>query len=72
MIVKMSQINTVTETNATLRISSKTDEEKKKCGKCGKAFKTKDKVGNCDTCSQAFHAKCQGVSDKKFELLKEE
>ncbi len=68
----MSHTNTVTETNATLRISSKVEEDKKKCGKCGKAFKSKDKVVNCDTCSQAFHAKCQGVSDKKFELLKEE
>ncbi len=67
----MSQTNTITGTSATLRISSKMEEDRKKCGKCGKAFKNKDKIANCGTCSQAFHAKCQDVSDKKYELLKE-
>ncbi len=67
----MSETNTVTGQATTLRISTK-DGDQKKCGKCSKNIKAKDKYVQCGTCNQVFHAKCQGVSDKKHELLQEE
>ncbi len=60
--------------NQTLRITSKESpaEQRVKCCKCDKVFKSKDKSVTCGTCQQTFHAKCQNVSDKKYETLKEE
>ncbi len=60
--------------NQTLRITSKESpaDQRSKCCKCEKVFKSKDKSVTCGTCQQTFHAKCQNVSDKKYETLKEE
>ncbi len=60
--------------NQTLRITSKESpaDQRMKCCKCEKVFKSKDKSVTCGTCQQTFHAKCQNVSDKKYETLKEE
>ncbi len=60
--------------NQTLRITSKESpaDQRNKCCKCEKVFKSKDKSVTCGTCQQTFHAKCQNVSDKKYETLKEE
>ncbi len=60
--------------NQTLRITSKDTpaDQPKKCAKCEKNFKGKDKIVQCGTCKQNFHAKCQNVSDRKYDTLKEE
>ncbi len=58
----------------TLRITSKDNsaDQPKKCAKCDKNFKSRDKIVQCGTCKQTFHAKCQNVSDRKYDTLKEE
>ncbi len=58
----------------TLRLSSPAADEDspRKCGKCDKAFKSKDKVVKCSTCRQNFHAKCQHVSEKTYEAINDE
>ena len=60
--------------NQTLRITSKesSTDQRMKCSKCDKVFKSKDKSVTCGTCQHTFHAKCQNVSDKKYETLKDE
>ncbi len=60
--------------NQTLRITTKdtSTDQPKKCTKCDKNFKSRDKIVQCGTCKQAFHAKCQNVSDRKYDTLKEE
>ncbi len=60
--------------NQTLRMSSKatSDDQPTTCAKCDKVFKAKDKSVHCGTCKLNFHAKCQQVSDRKYDILKEE
>ncbi len=60
--------------NQTLRMSSKdtSADQAKTCAKCDKVFKAKDKSVHCGTCKLNFHAKCQQVSDRKYDILKEE
>ncbi len=74
----MSQVQTI---NNTLRLSTKNQnganssndsEEKVDCSKCGKQIKPKDKAIQCATCQLIYHARCQKVSDAKYEALKEE
>ncbi len=72
----MSQVQTV---NNTLRLSSKNQvttsndsSDKVDCSKCEKQIKPKDKAIQCATCQLIYHAKCQKVSDAKYEALKEE
>ncbi len=74
----MSTTETVIEGQSqvqnTLRLSSPAAEadSPKKCGKCDKAFKPKDKVVRCSTCRQNFHAKCQHVSESTYKALEDE
>ena len=72
----MSQVHTV---NNTLRLSTKSQattsndsDDKVDCSKCGKQIKPKDKAIQCATCQLIYHAKCQKVSDAKYEALKED
>ncbi len=60
--------------NQTLRMSSKDTSaaQPKSCAKCDKVFKAKDKSVHCATCKLNFHAKCQQVSERKYDILKEE
>ncbi len=71
---KETQSATGSSVNQTLRISSKETptEQRTKCCKCEKVFKNKDKSVKCATCQLTFHAKCQDVSDRKYDTLKEE
>ncbi len=74
----MSTTETVIQSQVenTLRLSTASPaaeaDSPKKCGKCDKAFKSRDKVVKCSTCRQNFHAKCQHVSETTYEAIKDE
>ena len=57
-----------------IKLSSKESptDQRIKCSKCEKDFKSRDKSVKCGTCQQTFHAKCQNVSDRNYDTLKEE
>ncbi len=57
---------------STAHNSAAEDASPKKCGKCDKGFKSRDKPVKCSTCRQDFHAKCQHISERTYEAIKDE
>ncbi len=66
--MRLSTKNKSPETSS----SSEGNSDKVECSKCGKLVKSKDKAIQCATCQLIYHAKCQKVSDAKYEALKED